>query len=534
MLEKVGVYCRLSDEDRDKLNKNDDSDSIVNQRSMCLKFANQNGWNVVDIYSDDDFSGAGTYRPDFERLIKDCESGKINLVLCKSQSRFSRDMTVIEHYLHDKFIEWGVRFVSIVDNADTNIEANKKSRQINGLINEWYLEDLSKNIKNSLNNKRDDGLYMGSFAPYGYDKNETGHKLIVDPVAAEVVKKIFEMYADGDGYQKICDYLNDNNIPTRAVYKKQKGSKFVCSACDLNTVKWNTDTIAQILKNEVYIGNLVQGKTTNVSYKNHKRIKVPSKKWSRKNNTHKPIIDIKTWKKVQKRLGTHTKSMSSGEVHFFSEKVYCACCNRIFTRNVYTTIKKNGDVKKTAYLHCKGKKRFRICDNNKSIRVDELEKIVLNAINKLLDSYYDKGYLEKNYDLSIKASEKSKNTINTLEKEKKDVEKKIELNKEYYKNLYEDKVNKIITNEMFLMLSEDYLHQIENMSKRLEVIEKEISNYNNMINDKKNIEEIIKKYRHIKELNQVIVDEFISKIYIGKLDEINNTRDIDIEWNFQF
>lgn len=534
MLEKVGVYCRLSDEDRDKLNKNDDSDSIINQRSMCLKFANQNGWNVVDIYSDDDFSGAGTYRPDFERLIKDCESGKINLVLCKSQSRFSRDMSIIEHYLHNKFIEWGVRFVSIVDNADTNVEANKKSRQINGLINEWYLDDLSQNIKKSLRNKRDDGLFMGSFAPYGYERSADGHQLVVDPVAAEVVKKIFDMYANGNGYYKICEYLNDNNIPTRAVYKKQKGSKFVCSACDLKTVRWNTDTIAQILRNEVYIGNLVQGKKTYVSYKNHKQIKVPEKDWSRKNNTHEPIIDIETWKKVQKILGTHTKPMLNGEIHFFSEKVYCACCNKIFTRNVYTKSRKNGNVIKTAYLNCKGNKKYKICDNNRSIKVDELEKIVLNTINELLDSYYDKGYLEKNYDLAIQTSEKNKNTINTLEKEKKDVEKKIVLNKEYYKNLYEDKINKIITNEMFLMLSNDYLNQIENLSKRLEAIKKEIDHYDNMIADKKSAEEIIKKYRHIKKLNKTIVDEFISKIYIGKLDEINNTRDIEIEWNFQF
>ena len=263
MIEKVGVYCRLSDEDRDKLNKNDDSDSIVNQRSMCLKYAQQNGWNVVDIYSDDDFSGAGTYRPDFERLIKDCESGKINLVLCKSQSRFSRDMEVIERYLHNKFIEWGVRFVSIVDNADTSIESNKKSRQINGLINEWYLDDLSTNIKKSLKNKREDGLFMGSFASYGYDRDpEDKHKLIVDPVAAEVVKKIFELYANGYGYYKICEYLNNNNIPSRAVYKRMKGSNFVCASCDYDNVKWNTDTIAQMLRNEVYIGNLVQGKIT--------------------------------------------------------------------------------------------------------------------------------------------------------------------------------------------------------------------------------------------------------------------------------
>ena len=149
MIIKVGVYCRLSNEDRDKINKNDDSDSITNQRSMCIKYALKQDWDVVDIYSDDDFSGAGTYRPEFERMIKDCESGKINLVLCKSQSRFSRDMEIIEKYLHSKFIEWGVRFVSIIDNADTNIESNKKSRQINGLMNEWYLDDLSTNIKKS-------------------------------------------------------------------------------------------------------------------------------------------------------------------------------------------------------------------------------------------------------------------------------------------------------------------------------------------------------------------------------------------------
>ena len=203
MIEKVGVYCRLSDEDRNKINRTDDSDSIINQRSMCLKYANQNGWDVVDIYSDDDFSGAGTYRPDFERLMKDCESGKINLVLCKSQSRFSRDMGVIEYYLHNKFIEWSVRFVSIIDNADTNVESNKKSRQINGLINEWYLDDLSKNIRKSLKNKREDGLFMGSFASYGYNRSEDGHKLVVDPVAAEVVKKIFQMYADGYGYHPL-------------------------------------------------------------------------------------------------------------------------------------------------------------------------------------------------------------------------------------------------------------------------------------------------------------------------------------------
>ncbi len=555
MIEKVGVYCRLSDEDRDKLNKNDDSDSIVNQRSMCLKYANQNRWNVVDIYSDDDFSGAGTYRPDFERLIKDCESGKINLVLCKSQSRFSRDMEVIERYLHNKFIEWGVRFVSIVDNADTSIESNKKSRQINGLINEWYLDDLSTNIKKSLKNKREDGLFMGSFAPYGYDRSEEDkHKLVIDPVAAEVVKKIFKMYAEGNGYYKICEYLNNNNIPPRSVYKKQKGSKFVCSNCDYKNVQWNPDTIAQMLRNEFYIGNLVQGKITSMGYKVHKFKKVAEKDWCRIENSHEPIIDMETWNKVQKILGTHLSPTKTGEIHYLSRKVYCMECDKVFMRNVYSV--KGEKTGKRAYLQCKGAKKYHTCDNNKAIRMDELETILLNAINDLLDNYYDQNNLQELYNRRSQQDTSNCEIIKVLEKENvielakyyarfgeiavidldaaMNLNKKIEDNKTFYRNLYEDKVKGTITEDMFSMMSSDYLREIEAMTKRVETIDNEISNLQVIKEERKQADEILKKYKHIKELNKVIVDEFIDKVYVGVYDKETKTRDIEIEWNLEF
>lgn len=533
MIEKVGVYCRLSDEDRDKINKTDDSDSIVNQRSMCLKYADQNGWNVVDIYSDDDFSGAGTFRPDFERLIKDCESGKINLVLCKSQSRFSRDMGVIEYYLHNKFLEWGVRFVSIVDNADTSIEANKKSRQINGLINEWYLDDLSQNIKKSLRNKREDGLFMGSFAPYGYDRSEEDyHKLVIDPVAAEVVKKIFKMYADGYGYHRICEYLNNNNILPRSVYKKQKGSKFVCSNCDLETVRWNPDTVAQILKNEVYIGNLVQGKTTYVSYKNHKKKSVSASEWCRTPNTHEPIIDVETWNKVQSILGTHYKVTKTGQINYFTRKVYCSCCGKAFMRNVYNV--KSEKTGQRAYMQCKGNKKYHICDNNKAIRMDKLEEILLDAINDLLNNYYDRNDLKELYEIRQEQDTNNNDSIKALEKEKEDLTKKISNNKTYYRNLFEEKVKGVISEDMFQMMSKDYFNEIENMMKRIEIIDKQIEELKVDKKEKKQADDILKKYKHIKKLNKVILDEFIDKVYIGELDKETNTRNIEIEWNFEF
>ena len=533
MVEKVGVYCRLSNEDRDKVNKLDDSESIVNQKSMCIKYAEEKGWTVVDIYSDDDFSGAGTYRPEFERLIKDCESGRINIVLCKSQSRFSRDLEVIERLLHCKFVEWGVRFVSIVDYADTFNIQNKKSRQINGLMNEWYLLDLSDNIKKSLKNKRDNGLFMGSFAPYGYDRDpEDKHKLIIDPVASDIVKTIFEMYASGLGYYKICEYLNNNNIPTRANYKKLKGSKFVCSNCDYDKVVWTPDTIAQILRNEAYIGNLVQGKITSMSYKVHKFKKVEKEEWSKVENTHEAIIDIDTWNKVQQRLGTHTAPTKDGNVHYLSKKVYCMECDKVFQRNVYhVACEESG---KRAYLQCRGAKKLKTCKNNKAIRLDAVEKILVDAINDLLNDYYDKENLKNKYNNTIQNDTRIQNKIQNLEKEKNNLEKKIIDNRSYFRKLYEDKAKNVINEEMFRLMSNVYLKEIEEYTKRIENIDTEITELAKQKDNKVQVDTILKKYKHINKLNKVIVDEFIDKVYVGNYNKETKSRDIEIVWNFDF
>jgi len=534
ILEKVGVYCRLSDEDRYKKNKNDDSESIVNQKSMLLKYALEKGWDVVDIYSDDDYSGAGVFRPDFDRLIKDCESGKINLVLCKTQSRFSRDMEVIERYLHNKFIEWGVRFVSIVDNADTENEANKKSRQINGLVNEWYLEDLSNNIKKSLKNKREDGMYMGSFAPYGYLKDPNDkHKLIVDNNVSYVVKDIFDMYYKGMGYSTIAKNLNSRNILIPTLYKKTLGSNFRSLAYErYGTNLWNTDTIANILKNPVYIGNLVQGKRTSISYKNHKSKKVPETDWCICYNTHEPIIDKDIFDYVQTRLGKNEVPLKTGKVHMLSQKVYCKECGRVFMRNSFKSKTIGGEITKKAYLQCKGAKKYNICCNHASIRCEVLEEYILDKINKLITKC-NKDFLKKGYEEELIKKNSSESKINNLNKELSDNEKKIAKGRLYFKSLYEDKINGLITDDDFRNLRSEYSNDIELLESRIEKIKSEILSLEKNQNKNVEIDSIIKKYKHIKELNKYIIDEFITKINIGVLDKKTNTRDIEVIWNFE-
>jgi len=275
---RVGIYLRLSDEDRDKKNKDDDSESIKNQRNLLLDEINKNpNFILADEYCDDDLSGAGTYRPNFERLIRDCENGKIDVVLAKSQSRFSRDMEIVEKYLHNKFIEWGIRFISLADNADTSNTGNKKSRQINGLVNEWFLEDVSNNIRTAFNTKMKNGEFISPFTCYGYEvSKENSNQLVVDEYASQIVKDIFKMYLMGHGYGSIAYCLNDKHISCPSVYKHQKGCKLnIISKRPIDEIKWSPQAVKTILVNETYLGHLIQGKRTTVSYKNKKIINRP-------------------------------------------------------------------------------------------------------------------------------------------------------------------------------------------------------------------------------------------------------------------
>ena len=224
---KVAIYLRLSDEDKNKINKLDDSESIKNQRNLLLEEINKHpNYILIGEYCDEDLSGAGTYRPEFERLINDCKNGKIDIILCKSQSRFSRDMEIIEKYLHNKFIEWNIRFIGLSDNADTSNQGNKKARQINGLVNEWYLEDVSNNIRSAFQAKMKQGEYISPFASFGYEiSKNNNNKLVIDPLASIIVKDIYKMYLKGMGFSKIAKNLNDNQIPSPSFYKYKKGIK---------------------------------------------------------------------------------------------------------------------------------------------------------------------------------------------------------------------------------------------------------------------------------------------------------------------
>ena len=323
----AALYARLSQEDRNKLSRDDESESIINQQNILTDYCKRNGFEIYDIYKDEDFSGSDRERPEFNRMISDARKKRFNTIICKTQSRFARDMELIEKYVNGLFPIWGIRFISVVDNGDTMNRANRKTRQIFALTDQWYLEDLSENIRATLSNKRRQGLWVGAFAPFGYIKDpQNKNRLIIDDEAANTVRYIFRLYLNGMGVTSIARKLNAENITNPATYKKQHEQSFQNIHRDCSDM-WHTYSVQRILSNQIYIGNTVQGRQEKVSYKSSKQRQKPSSEWDIVENTHEAIISREVWDKAQKLRKEKLKSGKTGKPNVLAGKVRCLNCN---------------------------------------------------------------------------------------------------------------------------------------------------------------------------------------------------------------
>lgn len=523
------IYVRLSDEDRNKRCKADESESIQNQKSMLINYCIEQGWQIHKIYCDEDYSGADRNRPEFNNMLEDCEQGKIDIVLCKTQSRFSRDMEIIEKYIHGKFLEWNIRFVSIVDHADTNIAGNKKARQINGLVNEWYLEELSDNIKRTLHHKKIKGEYCCPYAPYGYMLDpEDKHHFIIDPPAAEVVKSIFEMYKSGMGYIRIAKTLNDRQIPPPGIYKQMQGLNYKNAYAHRTTAQqWRDSTVFYILRQEVYTGAVIQGKSKNISYKNKKRVKLPKSEWIIVRDMHEAIIEPDLWNSVQELLNNHKlrdkqfKSDENAEINPLKGSVYCKECGAGMWRMSYQCAKE-----RYKYYRCKTVKNSNgICDNVNSIRQIDLEAAILAELKNVIKSYMDSDKIEVTGNTGLNKKTEA------LKTEKNQNEKNISKLQNNSFQLYKDKISGLFDDEQFKMLNDSFNKELKQLQKRMEEINKELDKLEIQRNARKSKDEVLEKYKNVEKLTFELVQELIEGIYVGKTDE-NNQREIDIKWKF--
>lgn len=369
----TALYLRLSRDDGTEK----ESGSIQNQRSFLTQYAAENGFNIIDIYSDDGWSGTNFDRPGFLRMLSDIESGRINCIITKDLSRLGRDYIMTGHYLERYFPQHNVRYIAVNDGIDTyNENTVSDMTPFKAVFNDMYAKDISKKVRTALNVKKKNGIFIGSSPPYGYNKDPADKgRLIIDPETAVIVKQIFSMYLSGYAKSMIAEKLSLDHIPTPSVNRNSKSDQ------KKNKCAWNPVTVNRILTNPTYIGNLTQNRSVKINYKLQKKKELPPEQWIIAENTHEPIISKEIFRDVQELINKRKRIKTYQTTHLLSGILKCGGCGG-----------------KMTFSHS-GERIYAICsawknDHSKCtphrIREDRLEKAVTDQLRTHAKKYIDK------------------------------------------------------------------------------------------------------------------------------------------------
>lgn len=363
-------YLRLSKEDSESI----ESNSIVNQRELIEQYiSGKEDLKLVDYYIDDGYSGTNFNRPGFERLLQDMKNKKINCIIVKDLSRFARNHIEADMYFENIFPALNIRFISVIENIDSFENPDSMDNLIvpfKNLLNDAYAKDISKKVKSALTAKRLNGEFIGTSATYGYIKNpKDKHKLIIDEVASKYVIEIFNGIIEGKTASEIANELNKNNILTPAAYKRKNEQEYENVKIDK---KWNAKMINKMLKDRIYVGDLIQGKKKVENYRSHKLITTKKDEWIIIQNNHEPIISKDKFDKVQEIIEKNKCARSNKEKDLFYRLLKCSDCGSSFTLR---------KAKKYEYYHCTSYVRNGSCTSH-SIRKDKLIELVIEELNK--------------------------------------------------------------------------------------------------------------------------------------------------------
>ena len=503
---RLGEYIRLSKEDLKK--GKDDSNSVKNQRDLLNDFYQKHieEFESVSEYVDDGHTGTDANREDFQRLLADVMSGKINCVVVKDLSRFARNYSDAGSLIDNLFVQMGVRFISLAENVDSFTNPDSVSNiivPITNVMNDNYCYQTSKKIRQVFDYKRRNGQYIGAFAPYGYIKHpKDKHKLIVDPDAAETVKLIFSLFLQGTSKRAIALHLNEHGVPSPSAYKLLKG--LPVSTRGYDEPMWGGRMIHAILTNPTYTGDLAQGRSRVKSYKVHQIETVPREEWVEVAGTHEAIIDYETFDKVQALLKRDTRTSPEGrKVHLFSGFLKCADCGRAITR----CVSKNNHV----YYACSTyKNRSRTACTMHSIKHERLEAAVLFGIQYQV--HLAVSYSEAITCINSAPTKKSQSfrldeLITTKEKELAKITR-------YKQSLYQDWKDGEITQQDYRSMKADYERQVAALSDVLERLTAERAELANGVDNEHPALVAFMKYQNIDKLTREALIDLVDHIKV--------------------
>ena len=502
----VGIYIRLSQEDKDKDKKYEsDSESVINQRELLTNYVKNNNFNLIGEYVDDGYSGTDFERPGFQKLIEDIKEKKINCVIVKDLSRLGRDHIKTGYYMETYFPEKNVRFISILESYDSfKNQASNDSSTFIIACNDYYSKQNSIKIRNVLNEKRKSGKFVGSLPCFGYmrDPKDKGH-LIPNPETAPIVKQIFEWRADGIGPTEIANRLNKAHVVTPSGYKKTNYSSRL-----IDRDNWNISTVKKILLNRIYTGDMVQHTQTKVNYKSKKKITLDQSMWIVVENTHEALVDKDTFDYVnnlRKRNTRNYEIKTDRKKRLLEGKLFCKECGNRLTvlyrkKQDYWSVNCNrysrDPVRGRCYSHF--------------YPYNYLEEQVLEQINKSVSKLIEELDLKQLNDEVVKSVYKETNNIDeiikNLEMEKEKIIKRIN-------TLYNDRCDGVISTETYKELakeSEDKLKEINDLIDKENIKKYKIKNKVNVFPDyTKKIKKLLDLNKPKKELIDILIDKIV-------------------------
>ena len=515
------LYLRLSRDDGDK----EESGSITGQRELLRDYISQHPeLREYAIRIDDGFSGSTFERPGFQKMIEDVKAGRTDCIVVKDLSRFGRNYLDAGEYIEKIFPFLGVRFIAVNDNYDSLGEKKSSDDLIipfKNLINEAYCRDISMKIRSQLEIKRKNGQFLGSFAAFGYLKDEQHkNKLVVDQYAADIVRDIFKWKLEGISPQDIADALNKLGILSPMEYKRSLGMKYTTSFKTSAKAAWSAGTVIRILKNPIYTGVLIQGKETTPSYKVHKRIAKDKSEWTVIENSHEAIISGIDFDSVQKVLKCDTRrSPDDKAVGLFSGMLFCGDCGASMVRKTVPA----GE-KKYVYYVCSAHKQDKSCSPHR-MRDTALEEIVLDSLRQHIREVVNMSELLNITDTAPLRNAQAQKVQRQLDKKREEYEKLQKL----LMSLYENLTDGVIDREEYARLKASFTARADEAERQMDALRESLNDIQSHGTENVWMNEFIKR-QELASLDRAVVVALIDKILIHSNDMV----EIIYRWQDEF
>ena len=510
---KVAIYLRLSKEDDDlscSSGAKSESNSISNQRKLIYDFMKSHPeLELYDEYKDDGKSGSNFDRAEFQRMMKDIEAGKVNCVVVKDQSRFGRDYIDVGKYKEKIFPKLGVRFITINEGYDSlsATSSDDLAFTINSFVYDFYIRDISTKIRTNLTAKKQNGEYAGAFVAYGYVKDSNDKsKLVVDQFAADVVRDIFRWKIEGLSPQNIAVRLNELGIPSPAEYKKLSGSNYKTSFQTSSKAVWSHVSVRRILKNEIYLGVMIQGKRTTPNYKTKTVVTKAKSEWLRVEGTHEAIISVRDFELVQELLRDDTHCRAGDvTVPVYAGRIYCGDCGAAAVRK---TVSYAG--RRYVYYVCNANKHDKTVYSRHSIREDVLDQVIYQTVRHQIDLLLDVDKALRQFENLSWEKHKLKQLDASIEIQEEVVRK----NNTLRLGIYEDLRAGLLDRSEYESLKKELAERINEATAAIEKLNKEKREILDGVSKQQSWIEQFRQYENVTELTRPMVIHLIERINI--------------------